>query len=131
MLSDADDKLQTPAVKLGKLKDRLGTGIIIFDGAMGTEIYRRNFFVNASYEQLCLSSPDTIRDIHRAYIEAGADIIETNTFSANRISQKEYRLEARAREVALAGARSALTTAGAAPISATTIPTSSAASATP
>ena len=83
MLSDADDKLQTPAVKMGKLKDRLGTGIVIFDGAMGTEIYRRNFFVNASYEQLCLSSPDTIRDIHRAYLNAGAEVLTTNSFNAN------------------------------------------------
>jgi len=68
---------------MGKLRTRLGGGIIIFDGAIGTEIYRRNFFVNASYEQLCITSPDTIRDIHRAYIEAGAEVLTTNSFNAN------------------------------------------------
>ena len=54
---------------------------------------------------LCLTIPDAIRRIHEEYIEAGADIITTNTFSANRISQKEYGCEAQAREMALAGAR--------------------------
>ena len=68
---------------MGKLKERIAEGIIIFDGAIGTEIYRRNFFVNASYEQLCLSSPDTIRDIHRSYLEAGAEVLTTNSFNAN------------------------------------------------
>lgn len=54
---------------------------------------------------LCLTIPDAIRHIHEQYIEAGADIITTNTFSANRISQKEYGCEEQAREMALAGAR--------------------------
>lgn len=68
---------------MGKLKELLDRGIVIFDGAMGTEIYRRNFFVNASYEQLCLSAPDTIRDIHRSYLDAGAEVLTTNSFNAN------------------------------------------------
>ena len=54
---------------------------------------------------LCLTTPEVIRHIHEQYIEAGADIITTNTFSANRISQKEYGCEEQAREMALAGAR--------------------------
>ena len=54
---------------------------------------------------LCLTIPDAIRHIHEQYIESGADIITTNTFSANRISQKEYGCEEQAREMALAGAR--------------------------
>ena len=66
-----------------KLKELLGRGIAIFDGAIGTEIYRRNFFVNASYEQLCLSAPDTIREIHRSYLDAGAEVLTTNSFNAN------------------------------------------------
>lgn len=69
---------------MGKLEERLAAGgIIIFDGAMGTEIYRRNFFVNASYEQLCLTSPDTVREIHSAYLQAGAEVLTTNSFNAN------------------------------------------------
>jgi len=70
-------------VDMGKLSERLAGGIVIFDGAMGTEIYRRNFFVNASYEQLCLSSPDTIRGIHQSYLDAGAEVLTTNSFNAN------------------------------------------------
>ena len=63
---------------------------------------------------LCLTAPDVIRRIHEQYIEAGADIITTNTFSANRISQKEYGCEEQAREMALAGARIARQAADAA-----------------
>jgi 5-methyltetrahydrofolate--homocysteine methyltransferase len=61
--------------------------------------------LSGNSEGFNLTEPDAILDIHRAYIAAGADIIESNTFSANRISQKEYGLEAQAREMALAGAR--------------------------
>ena len=95
-------------------------GVLRLDGAMGTQIqlfnlteedFRRELFADApvqlkgNNECLNLTRPDVIAAVHEAYIEAGADIIETNTFSANRISQKEYGLEARAREMALAGAR--------------------------
>ncbi len=57
---------------------------VIFDGAIGTEIYRRNFFVNASFEELCLSNPKVVTEIHQSYLEAGAEILTTNTFNANR-----------------------------------------------
>ncbi len=94
--------------------------ILILDGAMGTKIQSLGLTAE-SYHQgalkewpvslvgnndvLCLTAPEVIRHIHEQYIEAGADIIATNTFSANRISQKEYGLEEQAREMALAGAR--------------------------
>ena len=98
------------------MKDRL----LRLDGAMGTQIqgyglseedFRRGVFMDTplplkgNNECLNLTRPDVIAAVHEAYIGAGADIIETNTFSANRISQKEYGLESRAREMALAGAR--------------------------
>ena len=62
--------------------------ILVLDGAMGTMIQRSGF--TGDNESLNLSDPDLIEGIHRAYIEAGADIIETNTFGANRLSQAEY-----------------------------------------
>ena len=68
---------------MGKLLDKLSAGLVIFDGAMGTEIYRRNFFVNASYEQLCLTSPEIIRSIHQSYLDARAEVLTTNSFNAN------------------------------------------------
>lgn len=94
--------------------------ILILDGAMGTKIqllgltaesYHRGQFEGwpvslvGNNDVLCLTAPDVIRSIHEQYIDAGADIITTNTFSANRISQKEYGCEEQAREMALAGAR--------------------------
>lgn len=58
--------------------------IVIFDGAMGTEIYKHHFFVNTCFDALNLSAPDVIRSIHGAYADAGADVMTTNTFGANR-----------------------------------------------
>ena len=99
----------------------LGEGrILILDGAMGTMIQRYGL-TEADYRGGCLSDcakelkgnseclnltrPDIIKSIHREYIEAGADIIETNTFSANRISQAEYGCEGFAAQMAYEGAR--------------------------
>ena len=94
--------------------------ILILDGAMGTMIqrhslseadYRGEIFhdcrkeLRGNNECLNLTRPDIIKSIHREYIEAGADIIETNTFSANRISQAEYGCEGDAGRMAFEGAR--------------------------
>ncbi|MBS1371176.1 MAG: bifunctional homocysteine S-methyltransferase/methylenetetrahydrofolate reductase [Lentisphaeria bacterium] len=65
------------------LQRKLSESLTIFDGAIGTEIYRRNFFVNASFEQLSVTNPDVILDIHRQYLDAGAEVLTTNTFNAN------------------------------------------------
>ena len=65
------------------LKDRLASQITIFDGAMGTEIYKKNFFVNTCFDELCLSAPKVIGQIHREYFDAGADVLTTNTYGAN------------------------------------------------
>ena len=64
--------------------EALAEGLLVFDGAMGTEIYRRHVFVNRSYDELCLSDPDLVREIHADYLAAGADVLITNTFGANR-----------------------------------------------
>ncbi len=58
---------------------------LVFDGAMGTMLYQKGVFVNVSFDELSLSRPDLIRDIHRQYVLAGADVIETNSYAANRI----------------------------------------------
>ena len=107
-------------------QEQLRRAVLRLDGATGTEIqrytlaeedFRRGVFLDTAVplkgnnECLNLTRPDVIAAVHEAYIKAGADIIETNTFSANRISQKEYGLEAHAREMALAGARLARTAA--------------------
>lgn len=65
------------------LKEKLTDIPVIFDGAIGTEIYRRNFFVNTCYEQLSVTRPEVISEIHRQYLDAGAEVLTTNTYNAN------------------------------------------------
>ncbi len=104
--------------------------VLRLDGAMGTQIqryalteedFRKGVFrdvrvpLKGNNECLNLTRPDIIMAVHEAYIAAGADIIESNTFSANRISQKEYGLEDRAKEMARAGAALARAAADRAP----------------
>ena len=94
--------------------------ILILDGALGTMIQKYNLteeefrggrFVNqpgqmkGNNDLLCLTAPHVIQDIHRKYLEAGADIIETNTFNAQRISMSDYHVEECCREINLEAAR--------------------------
>ena len=103
-----------------ELRDLLESRILLLDGAMGTMVqrhklgeadYRGERFqdwasdVKGNNDLLLLSRPDIIRGIHAAYLEAGADIIETDTFNATRVSQGEYGMEELAFELNLAGAR--------------------------
>jgi len=85
---------------------------VVFDGAMGTEIYSRGVFINRCFDEVCLTSPDLIRTIHEDYLRAGADVIETNTFGANRIWLQEYGLAEKTVAINLAGARLARAAAG-------------------
>ena len=102
-----------------KIQDVIRERILVLDGAMGTMIqsyhlseddFRGRFHLfrgqmRGNNDVLCLTRPDVILDIHRRYLRAGADIIETNTFSAQRISEADYGMASHAREMALAGAR--------------------------
>jgi methionine synthase / methylenetetrahydrofolate reductase(NADPH) len=71
----------------------------VFDGAMGTMLYSKGVFINRCYDELNLKEPDLIRDVHRLYIKAGAEVIETNSFGANRIKLAEHGLEAHVHEI--------------------------------
>ena len=105
---------------MSRLNDIIKERILILDGAMGTKIqtyglteqdFRGDRFIDipgqlkGNNDVLSLTRPDVIADIHRQYLEAGADIIATNTLSSQRISQADYHLEKVAGEIALAGAR--------------------------
>ena len=68
-------------------------GVFVFDGAMGTRLYDKGIYINRSYDELNLVSPDLVREVHDEYIAAGADIIETNTFGATRTKLLPYGLE--------------------------------------
>ncbi|MDO8526059.1 MAG: bifunctional homocysteine S-methyltransferase/methylenetetrahydrofolate reductase [Deltaproteobacteria bacterium] len=78
---------------------------ILGDGAMGTEIYNRGVFLNRNYDELNLSNPQLIRDIHTDYLNAGTQLLETNTFTANRPSLAAFGFENKVREINIAGAR--------------------------
>ena len=67
--------------------------VIVFDGAMGTMLYSKGVFINQNYDELDLRAPDLIREVHRAYVKAGAEVIETNTFGASRTKLTGYGLE--------------------------------------
>jgi len=70
--------------KASEFKEALRQRILVADGAMGTSLYARGVFINRCYDELNLSSPAMVRDVHQDYLRAGAEIIETNTFGANR-----------------------------------------------
>ena len=105
---------------MNRLEDLTKQRILVLDGAMGTMIQKYNLsesdfrgerFKNiagqmkGNNDMLCLTRPDVIADIHRKYLAVGADIISTNTFSSQRISQADYQLQDAAREMAYEGAR--------------------------
>jgi methionine synthase I (cobalamin-dependent)/5,10-methylenetetrahydrofolate reductase len=86
--------------------------VLLFDGAMGTLLYSRGIFINRCFDELNLSAPDLVRECHREYVQAGADIIETNTFGANRIKLLGHGVEAHLRDINLHGAMLAREAAG-------------------
>jgi methionine synthase / methylenetetrahydrofolate reductase(NADPH) len=80
-------------------------GIHVFDGAMGTMLYAKGVYINRCYDELNLSNPDLVREIHGEYIRAGADIIETNTFGATAHKLQQYGLEGNLHEINSTAAR--------------------------
>ncbi len=86
--------------------------VYVFDGAIGTRFYDKGVYINKSYDELNLTVPDLVREVHEEYIRAGADIIETNTFGATRHKLKQYGLENKLREINLKAAKIARDAAG-------------------
>ena len=86
--------------------------IHVFDGAMGTMLYAKGVYINRCYDELNLSNPDLVRDVHTEYIRAGADIIETNTFGATAHKLQQYGLEGNLHEINAIAAKVAREAAG-------------------
>ncbi|MFP4623847.1 MAG: bifunctional homocysteine S-methyltransferase/methylenetetrahydrofolate reductase [Gemmatimonadota bacterium] len=84
----------------------------LFDGAMGTMLYSNGVFINQCYDELALTKPDLVKGIHDDYVQAGAEIIETNTFGANAMKLEKHGLEQRVFEINAAAARLAKRAAG-------------------
>src|SRR5687768_15248980 len=115
-----DQPISTRPARIAALRDALRQRILVLDGAMGTMIqryrlaeadYRGDRFrdhprdLRGNNDLLNITRPQVIREIHQQYLEAGADILETNTFNSTAISQADYELEAIAAELNLEGAR--------------------------
>lgn len=85
-----------PASPRAALLERLldPSAVVLFDGAIGTLLYARGVFINQCFDELNLRAPDLVRGIHRAYRASGAQVLETNTFGANRIKLAPFGLEA-------------------------------------
>jgi homocysteine S-methyltransferase len=94
-------------------REALDSGkVIVLDGAMGTEIYRRGVFINRCYDDLSRTNTNLIQEIHTEYRQAGAEVLETNTFGANRFRLRGYGLESEAGAINEAAARLAREVAG-------------------
>jgi homocysteine S-methyltransferase len=79
--------------------------VLVCDGAMGTMLYARGVFINKSFDALNLTQPELVADVHQEYVDAGADVIETNTFGANRIRLGSFGLADRLHEINAQGAK--------------------------
>jgi homocysteine S-methyltransferase len=86
--------------------------IYVFDGAMGTRLYEKGIYINRSYDELNLVNKDLVREVHEEYVKAGADIIQTNTFSANYNKLQKFGLEEQIRDINLSAVKIARQAAG-------------------
>src|SRR5215469_12209877 len=87
------------------LIDIFGDRPVLADGAMGTVLYARGIFINRCYDELNLSDPSLILSVHEEYLQAGAEILETNTFGGNRMRLARHGLAGKVAEINAAGAR--------------------------
>src|SRR3954454_9124245 len=90
---------------LPDFRHELDTRVLVCDGAMGTMLYGRGVFLNRSFDELNLTQPDLVAEVHQAYARAGADVIETNTFGANRVKLGAFGLAERVHAINVQGAR--------------------------
>ncbi|MCK5572449.1 MAG: bifunctional homocysteine S-methyltransferase/methylenetetrahydrofolate reductase, partial [Bacteroidetes bacterium] len=86
-------------------RDRLLKEVIIFDGGLGTYLYEKGIYINTCFDELNLTNPDLVCQLHEDYVNAGADIIETNTYGANHFKLAPHGLESKTYEINLKGAQ--------------------------
>src|SRR2546423_4951177 len=93
-------------------RSALEARVLVCDGAMGTMLYSKGVFISRCFDELNISTPQLVREVHLDYINAGAQIIETNTFGANRSKLMTHGLAEQMREINIQGARIAREAAG-------------------
>src|SRR5881227_2795871 len=95
-----------------KFSDALEQRVLVCDGAMGTMLYARGVFINKSFDAMNLTQPDLVEDVHREYARADADVLETNTFGANRIKLGSFGLADKLKVINVEGVRIARRASG-------------------
>ena len=95
-----------------EFREQLFSRALVADGAMGTELYARGIFINRCFDELNISSPDMVREVHKQYVKAGAEILEANTFGANRTRLAAFGLTEKLQSINQAGIRLAREAAG-------------------
>src|SRR5262245_2953676 len=98
-----ETKVQASGLK--PFLERVAEGVVVCDGAMGTMLYARGIFINRCFDELNLSNPALVRGIHEDYLEAGAEIVETNTFGAHRFKLGPHGLDKQVAKINREGAR--------------------------
>jgi homocysteine S-methyltransferase len=88
-----------------KFIEALAERVLVCDGAMGTMLYAKGVFINKSFDALNITQPDLVAEVHQEYVRAGADVIETNTFGANRIRLGSFGLADRLHDINAQGAK--------------------------
>ncbi|HLH35982.1 MAG TPA: bifunctional homocysteine S-methyltransferase/methylenetetrahydrofolate reductase [Alloacidobacterium sp.] len=88
-----------------RLHNLFGNRTVLFDGAMGTMLYARGIFINRCFDELNLSQAELVRSIHEEYLQTGAEVIETNTFGANRFRLERHGLQDQVAAINKAGVR--------------------------
>ena len=94
-----------PTTRAEEFRERLSRRALVADGAMGTMLYSRGVFINRCFDELNLSAPDMVRQIHQEYANAGAEILESNTFGANRMRLAAFGVAEKLRAINEAGVR--------------------------
>src|ERR1700674_3529297 len=98
----------TPTLPQSKAKEfraQIANRVLVADGAMGTVLYSKGVFINRSFDELNLTSPQMIKETHAEYVKAGAEILETNTFGANRTRLAAFGLSEKLKAINHAGVR--------------------------
>jgi homocysteine S-methyltransferase len=85
--------------------DAIAQRVLVCDGAMGTMLYAKGVFLNRSFDELNVTKPELVSEVHQAYVRAGADVVETNTFGANRIKLGAFGLADEVHAINLQGAK--------------------------
>jgi methionine synthase I (cobalamin-dependent)/5,10-methylenetetrahydrofolate reductase len=98
--------------KAQEFREQLFSRALVADGAMGTELYSRGVFINRCFDELNVSSPDLVREVHKQYVKAGAEILEANTFGANRMRLAAFGLAEKLQDINQSGVRLAREAAG-------------------